>query len=94
MRPSEIREMSPQEREQKLEDLIEEYRGLRFGHVMQQVSNPLELRAMRRDIARLRTIIAEEQAGVSPDRSREPAGEAVESGTEESATDAVEGEKE
>ena len=60
MRPSEIREMTPQERALKLEDLVEEYRGLRFGHVMQQVSNPLRLRDVRRDIARLKTIIAEE----------------------------------
>ena len=94
MKPSEIREMSPQERVQKLEDLIEEYRGLRFGHVMQQVSNPLELRAVRRDIARLKTIIAEDQAGLSPESPREPVGEAVEPETEESAADAVEGEKE
>ena len=60
MRSSEMREMNPQERADKLEDLVEEYRGLRFGHVMQQVSNPMRLREVRRDIARLRTIIAEE----------------------------------
>jgi large subunit ribosomal protein L29 len=60
MRSSELREMTPQERVGKLDELIEQYRGLRFGHVMQQVSNPLLLRSMRRDIARLRTIIAEE----------------------------------
>jgi large subunit ribosomal protein L29 len=60
MRASEIREMSPQERINTLDDLVEEYRGLRFGHVMQQVSNPLRLREVRRDIARLKTIIAEE----------------------------------
>jgi large subunit ribosomal protein L29 len=94
MKPSEIREMTTQEREEKLEDLIEEYRGLRFGHVMQQVSNPLELRAVRRDIARLRTIIAEEQAGISSDQSSKTADEPVETSTEESATDAVEGDKE
>ncbi len=60
MRANELREMNPQERAEKLEDLVEEYRGLRFGHVMQQVSNPMRLRDVRRDIARLQTIIAEE----------------------------------
>jgi len=60
MRSSEIREMTPQERVDKLDELIEHYRGLRFGHVMQQVSNPLLLRSVRRDIARLRTIIAQD----------------------------------
>ena len=60
MRSSEIRELTPQERADKLEELIEQLRGLRFGHVMQQVSNPMQLRSVRRDIARLKTIIAEE----------------------------------
>jgi large subunit ribosomal protein L29 len=60
MRANELREMNSQERAEKLEDLVEEYRGLRFGHVMQQVSNPMRLREVRRDIARLQTIIAEE----------------------------------
>ncbi|MFC1628206.1 50S ribosomal protein L29, partial [Gemmatimonadota bacterium] len=57
MRASEVREMTPDEMLTRLGDLKEELRGLRFGHVMQQVSNPLELRAVRRDIARLETII-------------------------------------
>lgn len=60
MKASEIREMMPGERITRLEDLKEELRGLRFGNVMQQVSNPLEIRAVRRDIARLKTIIDEE----------------------------------
>ena len=60
MKASEFRELLPEERADKLDDLKEEQRGLRFGHVMQQVSNPLEIRAIRRDIARLKTIIAEE----------------------------------
>lgn len=75
MKGSEIREMTPAERAQKLEDLIEEYRGLRFGHVMQQVSNPLELRAARRDIARLKTIIAEEEARGAAERPGAAGGE-------------------
>jgi large subunit ribosomal protein L29 len=60
MKASEFRELMPDEKTARLDDLKEEQRGLRFGHVMQQVSNPLEIRAIRRDIARLKTIIAEE----------------------------------
>ena len=60
MRASEVRELTPEELPVRLADLKEELRNLRFGHVMQQVSNPLEIRAVRRDIARLETIIAEE----------------------------------
>ncbi len=65
MRASEIREMTREEMRTKLEDLQETLRDLRFGHVMQQVSNPLQIRAVRRDIARLRTIIAEVEAGAA-----------------------------
>ncbi len=60
MRASEVRELPHDEMRIRLDDLKEDLRTLRFGHVMQQVSNPLEIRAVRRDIARLETIIAEE----------------------------------
>ncbi len=60
MRASEVRELTHDEMRTRLDDLKEDLRTLRFGHVMQQVSNPLEIRAVRRDIARLETIIAEE----------------------------------
>ncbi len=80
MKASEFRELMPDERITRLNDLKEELRGLRFGHVMQQVSNPLEIREIRRDIARLKTIIAEEAGNTE----RGPAeGSAVEAGGEE-----------
>ena len=72
MRSSEIREMAPEEMKTRLEDLQEELRGLRFGHVMQQVSNPLEIKAVRRDIARLKTIIAEENSKAAVDEVAGP----------------------
>ena len=72
MKTSEIREMMPGERITRLEDLKEELRGLRFGNVMQQVSNPLEIRAVRRDIARLKTIIAEEVRNVGDGQTEGP----------------------
>ena len=89
MKGSEIRELTAQERVARLEDLIEEYRGLRFGHVMQQVSHPLQLRAVRRDIARLKTIIAEYAANRAVEEEIEPAG--VDQGGEQAKT--VEGEE-
>ena len=76
MRASEVREMTPDEKVTRLADMKEELRGLRFGHVMQQVSNPLEIRAVRRDIARLETIIAEEnrKAATGPAEAEAVAG--------------------
>jgi len=76
MRASEMREMMPDERHTRLEDLKEELRGLRFGHVMQQISNPLEIRDVRRDIARLKTIIAEEARKAGAEESAGPTEEA------------------
>ncbi len=78
MRTSEIREMTPEERRARLDDLKEEYRGLRFGHVMQQVSNPLELRQVRRDIARLKTIIHEDEMQAQAQPEAGETAEAVE----------------
>ena len=88
MRSSEIREMTPEEMRTRLEDLREELRGLRFGHVMQQVSNPLEIRAVRRDIARLKTIIAEENSKGATGEFAEPV-----KVTEETAGEAAEPEE-
>ena len=79
MRASEVRELTLEEMQTRLEDLKEELRGLRFGHVMQQVSNPLEIRAVRRDIARLETIIAEETRKAA---AAQAAAEAVAGGEE------------
>ena len=81
MKASEIRELMPGERVTRLEDLKEELRGLRFGHVMQKVSNPLEIRAVRRDIARLKTIIAEEAAKAGA--AEQETGPSAEAGGEE-----------
>ncbi len=94
MKASEIREMAPQEREEKLEDLIEEYRGLRFGHVMQQLSNPLELRAIRRDIARLKTILAEERAKGVTEETQAGTGEPAVAEAEDQVTETAEGDEE
>lgn len=66
MKASEIREMTLAERKARLEDLVEEYREMRFGHVMQQLSDPLLLRKVRREIARLKTIISQDAAATAP----------------------------
>lgn len=62
MRASEIREMTRQERRALLDELVEEYRRMRFGHVMQQLPSPAQLRGVRRDIARVRTILRQEES--------------------------------
>lgn len=59
MKASELREMSVTELEQKLSDLKAELFNLRFQHTINQLENPLRLVAVRKDIARIKTLIGE-----------------------------------
>ena len=59
MKASEFRELSVNELEQKLVDLKAELFNLRFQHTINQLDNPLRLVAVRKDIARVKTLIGE-----------------------------------
>jgi len=48
----------------KREELKKEYRDLRFNLVVGHVDNPVRKRTMRRQIARLNTIIHEYELGI------------------------------
>lgn len=60
MKASEIRELSPQERDHKLADLKEELFNLRFQHASGQLENPTKIGQAKKDIARLKTVILEQ----------------------------------
>ena len=59
MKASELREMSVTELNAKLADLKAELFYLRFQHTINQLDNPLRLVAVRKDIARVKTLIGE-----------------------------------
>mgnify|MGYP001094068039 CR=1 FL=1 len=59
MKTSEIREMNPEERLQKLTDLKEELFNLRFQLEIGQIENPNKIKQTKVDIARIKTIIKE-----------------------------------
>jgi large subunit ribosomal protein L29 len=59
MKASEIRELSAEERERKLNELTEALFNLRFQHEMGQLENPKRILQTRRDIARIRTVVRE-----------------------------------
>ena len=63
MKMHEIKELSVAELENRLRDLQEEYQNFRFQHATRQLDNPLRLRYVRRDIARVRTVLQEYHAG-------------------------------
>ncbi|HEX5871847.1 MAG TPA: 50S ribosomal protein L29 [Longimicrobium sp.] len=55
MKGNEVRELTDQEIADRIEQLQEERFRLRFRSGTQQLENPILLRTIRRDIARLKT---------------------------------------
>ncbi len=59
MRANELRELSNEELEQKMTELVEERFRLRFRSATEQIDNPLQFRTLRRTIARIKTVLRE-----------------------------------
>ncbi len=59
MKAHEVREMTEDEIRIKLSELKEEYFRLSFRNAVHKIDNPMQLRTMRRDIARCQTIMKE-----------------------------------
>ncbi|MBR7092240.1 MAG: 50S ribosomal protein L29 [Clostridia bacterium] len=57
-----LRDLSPAEREKKLQDLKDELFRLRFQHAIKQLDNPMRLKAVKKEIAIIKTIDCEAQA--------------------------------
>ena len=57
MKASELKELSQAELEQKLAELKQELFNLRFQHAVNQLENPMRLKAVKRDIARVKTVL-------------------------------------
>ena len=58
-----IRKMTDQERTAELERMKQELFNLRFQHVTGQLENPVRMSEVRRDIARVKTIMREVEQG-------------------------------
>jgi large subunit ribosomal protein L29 len=59
MKTSELRTKTTADLEKELESLLKAQFSLRMQHATQQLSNNSEIRKVRRDIARVRTVMAE-----------------------------------
>lgn len=55
----ELRELSLEDLQAKVRDLAEESFNLRFQHSLGQLSSPIRLRQVRREAARVRTVMQE-----------------------------------
>ena len=62
MKANELRDMTAVELEKKLKDLKAELFNLRFQHAINQLENPLRIETVKKDIARVMTIMAEKNA--------------------------------
>ncbi len=64
MKSSEIRALNPEEVKTRLADAREELMKLRFQQVTGQLTDTSRLRIIRRDIARMETVLTEQMADV------------------------------
>lgn len=64
MKPYEIRQMSVSELAQRVEELEEEIYNLRFQKATQESANTSRISTLRRDIARIKTVLREHDLGI------------------------------
>ena len=65
MKINEIRDLSGQEIIDKIQDLKEELFNLRFQNAMNQLDNPMRIVAVKKDIAKLKTVLKEQELGLN-----------------------------
>ena len=70
MKAGDVRSLSPEERQQKLVEMKQELFNLRFQHATGQLENPQRLKQIERDVARVQTVIREEELSVHETESR------------------------
>jgi large subunit ribosomal protein L29 len=72
VKPNELREKSVDDLRSRLDELTEERFRLRFRSATESIENPMRFRAIRREIARINTILKEksgvgsQESGASP----------------------------
>lgn len=62
MKANELRDMTDVELNKKLKDLKAELFNLRFQHAINQLDNPVRIDTVKKDIARVMTVMAENNA--------------------------------
>jgi len=64
MKAKEVRQLSGKELNSKLLELKSELFNLRFQLATGQLDNPLRIKVVRKDIARVKTILRERELGI------------------------------
>ena len=61
MKASEVRDLTTAELESKLKDIKAELFNLRFQLAINQLDNPMRISAVKKDIARVKTVLRENE---------------------------------
>ena len=61
MKATEVRAMSVEDLEKKLADLKKDLFFLRMQHATNQLDNPIKIQTVKKDIARVKTILRERE---------------------------------
>ena len=69
MKTSELNDMQKPELETKLQDNLDALQNLRFQKALQQLSDPQQIRYIKREIAQIKTVLREYELGVRKDLS-------------------------
>jgi large subunit ribosomal protein L29 len=69
MRAEDIRDLTDDEIESRIAELAEERFRLRIRGATQTLEDPLRLRSLRKDVARLKTILRQRQLAATPSRA-------------------------
>ncbi|MBO2527394.1 MAG: 50S ribosomal protein L29 [Clostridiales bacterium] len=64
MKAKELRAMSVADLEAKVKDLKKDLFFLRMQHATNQLDNPIKIAAVKKDIARIKTIIREKETAI------------------------------
>ena len=64
MKPADTRKMTLPELEKELLVLFRTQFGLKMQHATQQLTNPNQLKSIRKDIARIKTIMTEKKTDI------------------------------
>ncbi len=68
MKMDEIKQMPLDQIKIRLQDAEEELSNLRFQLALRQLDNPLKVQTVKKDIARLKTVIREYEMGIREDK--------------------------
>lgn len=61
MKPAEIRELTPNELAERIDAEVAKYNQMLMNHSISPLGNPAQIKAARRNIARMKTILRENE---------------------------------